>query len=94
MTNQSRKTRIRAADQSLKGGTNPKRSAFFAALLPVPIAQAGMAQAGMAQAGMAQAGMAQAGMAQEGVVTQWDQFAQSGITAAGPAMDELIGAVA
>ena len=24
------------------------------------------------------------------VVTQWDQFAQSGITAAGPAMDELI----
>jgi raffinose/stachyose/melibiose transport system substrate-binding protein len=34
---------------------------------------------------------AQAGWAQEGiVVTQWDQFAQSGITAAGPAMDELI----
>ena len=26
------------------------------------------------------------------VVTQWDQFAQSGITAAGPAMDELIAA--
>ena len=74
MTNQSRKTRIRAADQSLKGGTNPKRSAFFAALLPVPIAQAGMAQ--------------------EGVVTQWDQFAQSAITAAGLTMDELIGAVA
>ncbi len=26
----------------------------------------------------------------ETVITQWDQFAQSGITAAGPAMDELI----
>lgn len=25
------------------------------------------------------------------VVTQWDQFAMAGITAAGPAMDELIG---
>ena len=49
-----------------------KRSAFFAPLLPVLIAQAGLAQ--------------------EVVVTQWDQFAQSGITAAGPAMDELIGA--
>lgn len=29
-------------------------------------------------------------MADTVVVTQWDQFAQSGITAAGPAMDELI----
>jgi raffinose/stachyose/melibiose transport system substrate-binding protein len=28
------------------------------------------------------------------VVTQWDQFAQTGITAAGPAMDELIAACA
>ena len=47
-----------------------KRSAFYASLLPVLIAQAGLAQ--------------------EVVVTQWDQFAQSGISAAGPAMDELI----
>ena len=32
----------------------------------------------------------QAGMAQEVTITQWDQFAESGISAAGPAMDELI----
>ncbi|WLR99635.1 ABC transporter substrate-binding protein [Shinella sumterensis] len=29
-------------------------------------------------------------LAQENVVTQWDQFSNAGITAAGPAMDELI----
>lgn len=34
----------------------------------------------------------QAGAQETVVVTQWDQFAQSGITAAGPAMDELIAA--
>ena len=35
--------------------------------------------------------MGAAPLAAQTVVTQWDQFSQAGVTAAGPAMDELIG---